>query len=372
MDNNYTTRTVKVQLKLSAEEKESVIATMHKCKVLFQEVIQLCNTLRTANYYTICTPEGYASLRRSFPSIPSMMIQQIVKEGCACVKVWNRKHKDRQWQCAAARTRLSYPINKRTLTIRGSLCTFSSVNARIRTIIEIPDWFRARYGINANDVQAGTVKYIDGVIWLNLLYKVTCVKTTGTSYIGVDRGLYNLVALSDGTIISSKKAVAIKRRYQHLRSKLQQKGTRSAKRHLKSMSGREKRFMSDFNHVVSKQMASRSDVGTYILEDLRGIRNRRKGKKLNSWLSNWPYFEFQYQLEYKCALNGISVEYVDPRYTSQKCSCCGVTDKKSRNRSRYHCLSCGHTDHADINAAKNIRDNYVRSKAEQGASTVQS
>ncbi|MDR1868289.1 MAG: transposase, partial [Treponema sp.] len=51
-----------------------------------------------------------------------------------------------------------------------------------------------------------------------------------------------------------------------------------------------------------------------------------------------------------------------PRYTSQKCNRCGTIDKKSRNKSRYVCKHCGHTDHADVNAAKNIRDKYARSK----------
>ncbi|MDR1867947.1 MAG: transposase, partial [Treponema sp.] len=47
---------------------------------------------------------------------------------------------------------------------------------------------------------------------------------------------------------------------------------------------------------------------------------------------------------------------------SQQCNRCGTIDKKSRNKSRYVCKHCGHRDHADVNAAKNIRDKYARSK----------
>jgi IS605 OrfB family transposase len=173
--------------------------------------------------------------------------------------------------------------------------------------------------------------------------------------------LYNLCALSDGKIISSKKTVAVKRKYQYNRKKLQQKGTRSAKRKLKKLSGREMRFMRDFNHVVTKQLSSH-DVSTYVLENLKGLRNQRKDHKLNSWLSNWSYFQFQSFLEYKCEFNGIEVVYVDPGYTSQKCNVCGVTEKNSRKKSNYICSSCGHIDHIDLNAAKNIRYNYVLSK----------
>ncbi|MBA7587613.1 hypothetical protein ES708_29644 [subsurface metagenome] len=46
---------------------------------------------------------------------------------------------------------------------------------------------------------------------------------------------------------------------------------------------------------------------------------------------------------------------VDAKYTSQKCSCCGNTEKGNRkSREIFKCLNCGHEENADINAAKNI------------------
>ncbi len=141
---------------------------------------------------------------------------------------------------------------------------------------------------------------------------------------------------------------------------MQQVGTSSAKRKLKKLAGKEKRFMQDFNHVVSKKLADNPDVSCYVLENLKGIRKQRKGKKINSWLSNWSYFQFQNFLEYKCAMQQIKIAYVDPRYTSQKCNQCGMINKNNRQKSKYVC-SCGYTNHADINAALNIRDNYALS-----------
>jgi len=118
--------------------------------------------------------------------------------------------------------------------------------------------------------------------------------------------------------------------------------------------------MLDFNHVVSKSMANDQSVKTYVLENLTGIRAKRKGKKLNSWLSNWSFFQFQSLLEYKCSFEGVRVAYVDPRYTSQKCNQCGTIEKTNRHKSKYTCF-CGYSNHSDINAALNIRDNYVLS-----------
>ena len=50
------------------------------------------------------------------------------------------------------------------------------------------------------------------------------------------------------------------------------------------------------------------------------------------------------------------VGYVDPRYTSQRCNCCGYIDRSNRNGDEFKCKKCGYTEGADFNASKNIRD----------------
>jgi putative transposase len=59
--------------------------------------------------------------------------------------------------------------------------------------------------------------------------------------------------------------------------------------------------------------------------------------------------------EQKSMTNGGQVVYINPKFTSQTCSCCGVIDKKSRiSQSKFVCVHCGYTLNADINAALNI------------------
>lgn len=361
---NYTIRTVKLALQLSDEDYLSVLDTCKAINSLYTSVVQSCNNKQCVNYYSMATPVMYASFRELNPNIPSMLVQQVIKEACTNTRQFNTKHTKHKWTFKGIRNKLSYPLNKRTLSCRGNLISFSTCVNRVRVLSELPQWFVEKYNVQLKDFQAADIKIVKSKVYLCLSFRVpVTVENNGNTIIGIDRGLYNVCTLSDGTRISSKQAVAVKRKYQYLRTKLQQKGTRSAKRHLKKISGREKRFMSDFNHKLTKQLASRINVSAYILEDLSNIRKKRKGKKLNSWLSNWSYYQFEQQLKYKCELQNISIFFVDPRYTSQKCSCCGTIDKKSRVRSKYHCVSCGYTEHADINAAINIRDNYVRSKA---------
>jgi hypothetical protein len=75
-------------------------------------------------------------------------------------------------------------------------------------------------------------------------------------------------------------------------------------------------------------------------------------------------------LSYKAPEYGVAVVYVDPRYTSQRCSKCGHTSRKNRpSRERFVCEKCKHTEHADLNAAKNIAANWSTSQ-QNGAPPV--
>uniref|UniRef100_UPI001C9D341C zinc ribbon domain-containing protein n=1 Tax=Actinokineospora xionganensis TaxID=2684470 RepID=UPI001C9D341C len=47
---------------------------------------------------------------------------------------------------------------------------------------------------------------------------------------------------------------------------------------------------------------------------------------------------------------------VDRRFTSQRCSACGIVDREAReSQAAYRCRSRGFAANADVNAALNIR-----------------
>lgn len=369
-DHNF--RTVKIPLELSEDQRDLVLKTMESCKHFFNYAVKACCESKTHNYFKMAEKGKYAIYRGLFPELPSVLIGSVLKEACRAVKNWNYRHKKEQWKCSVAQTSYWYPLNKAGISRRNDLTSIASIGGRIRLLCSIPNWFVDRYKINTNSVYCGKIHLTKTGIYLCLTYYIWTKQSAGDQIIGVDRGLYNLCALSDGTIFSSKRAVAIKRKYQYLRSKLKQKGTRSAKRHLRAMCGREKRFMQDFDHCVTKQLASRTDVGIYVLEDLSGVREKPVNEKVRHWLNEWSYYRFEAQLRYKCAFEGIDVVFVKPQYTSQQCSACGNIDKNSRKKSRYRCKSCGHTENADVNAAKNIRDKYVRNKRNRVLPVTQS
>jgi len=84
-------------------------------------------------------------------------------------------------------------------------------------------------------------------------------------------------------------------------------------------------------------------------------KNVRAKSGLNKSILDQGCSEFKRQIKYKIEwLGGVYVE-VDPSYTSQRCSSCENIDKNSRRtQSKFCCISCGYTENADINAAKNI------------------
>jgi putative transposase len=84
-------------------------------------------------------------------------------------------------------------------------------------------------------------------------------------------------------------------------------------------------------------------------------RNVRAKAGLNKSILDQGWFEFQRQLDYKQEWMGGSLMEVDARHTSQRCSCCGYTEKGNRkSQAEFECLSCGVEQHADVNAARNI------------------
>ncbi|GIV98429.1 MAG: transposase [Herpetosiphonaceae bacterium] len=184
----------------------------------------------------------------------------------------------------------------------------------------------------------------------------------GDAVLGVDLGIVNLATDSDGETYSGAQGERVRQRYQRRRAALQSVGTKSAKRRLKKISGKQRRFQSNINHTIAKQLV-RKAKGTrraLALEDLTHIRKRTEQtvrKSARAKLSNWSFNQLRRYISYKAQMCGVRVLLVDPRSTSQTCNRCGTVDKRNRpNQPTFRCVGCGHTNLADVNAACTIRD----------------
>jgi putative transposase len=183
------------------------------------------------------------------------------------------------------------------------------------------------------------------------------------NYIGVDRNTTGHCAVCamphNGKVYKlGKKAFHIHRKYKKIRKHLQEK---NAKKALKKLRHREKNIIRDINHKISKKivdLALENKCGIK-LEKLEGIRKRgekktkvnKTGESFKSSINTWEFYQLQSMIEYKSKICGVPVVFVDPHYTSQRCSRCKTIG--TRNHKKFSCL-CGHVDHADSNAAFNI------------------
>jgi putative transposase len=77
---------------------------------------------------------------------------------------------------------------------------------------------------------------------------------------------------------------------------------------------------------------------------------------------NGSFFTLQKRVERHAYNRGIPVMYVNPAYTSRRCSRCGEFGR--RTQKKFECPACGFVAHADVNAAFNIALSPVR-RAEQ-------
>jgi IS605 OrfB family transposase len=111
------------------------------------------------------------------------------------------------------------------------------------------------------------------------------------------------------------------------------------------------------NHIISKELVN-LPYSVFVLEKLSKMK-KNKGKKFNRRIANWSYYQLEQLMVYKAEALGKVIEYVDPRYTSQRCNSCGHIARKNRDGSIFECEKCGHKDGADLNAAKNIRDLWL-------------
>ena len=85
-------------------------------------------------------------------------------------------------------------------------------------------------------------------------------------------------------------------------------------------------------------------------------RKVRAKSGLNKAILDQGWYEFRRQLDYKLFWKGGMLVEVNPRHTSQRCSCCGHTAKENRlSQAIFKCLACGYEENADVNAAKNIK-----------------
>ncbi len=208
-----------------------------------------------------------------------------------------------------------------------------------------------------NPKSATLSKNRQGDYYINIVVEVpTQPRNQTPKVLGVDVGLRDIASTSTGKSWNGKQLRETRAKFARVRASIQSKRTKSSKRLLRRLSGRERRFQKWVNHNISKQLvAEAKDFGVIAFEDLTGIRQRAKVRKSQRREHNsWAFYQLRLLTDYKANIAGIDLILVDPRYTSKTCNCCKVIG--NRNGKNFSCVNklCGWVGDADHNGALNI------------------
>lgn len=198
--------------------------------------------------------------------------------------------------------------------------------------------------------------------------------------VGIDRGVANTLALSTGEMLSVPAQLEILERRQRGAQKVLARRKRGSNRRAKAarrvaaLAAKQARMRRDWQHKATNSISAR--FGRVVMEDLRvkdmtasaSEMHIRQKAGLNRSILNQGWGAFASILAYKLEERGGSLVLVDPAYTSQACSECGIVDRESRkSQAAFVCQHCGFRAHADHNAAINIlRRNTASMRVEDG------
>ncbi len=391
-------RTVVVQLNPTSEQATHLARTLQEhtacfnavCREGFENGYNNGVELHKATYYP---------LRAQYPDLPAQLVCAARVKATEAVKsalTWKQKHAARypklvekckkqdkpvptfkpvccpeSKQCPVRYDQRSYWVKWESLT--ASLAT---VAGRIEVGFQVP-----RHAVEyiGSKVCSADLCERNGRYFLHIVVSIPApvVPPTGET-IGVDLGLNHPAVTSNRQFLGDRRWKEQERRIFRLKRKLQAKGTRSAKRHLRKLSKKQFRQRRDHDHVLSKRIVQNATPGsTLVLENLTNIREtstvgrgkHNKNVSTKRRFHNWSFAQFHGFLSYKAEARGIEVVKVDPRHTSQTCRRCGYQARNNRrSQSLFLCRKCGYCLNADLNASYNIAKKY--SLADFGTSLV--
>lgn len=206
--------------------------------------------------------------------------------------------------------------------------------------------------------------------------------------VGLDLGVAKDVATSDDgfftrpdvtTLVKKRKAAQKAmnrsrlqagkdgRRFWESKRYQQRKATAAA------LSAKIARIGEDFRHQTTSKLVDGYDL--IVIEDLM-VRNMTRSaagtitnpgtrvaqkRGLNRGLASAAPAQIRSMLEYKAAAAGVTLLAVPAHHTSQQCNPCGhIAPENRESQAVFRCTQCGHTAHADTNAAANIRDRGLK------------
>ena len=350
-------KTVKIKLLLNNEQSKLL-------KVMSNEYITAVNALvqsmvDAGKSITYSSKDFTANLPSAVKAQCSLDAKSIFKKYTKNLKANAKKETDKQKE-------IKVPILKKPIAV------WNNQNYAIKIgYISFPVWLDGKstrilvkavitdYQANLISNKLGTLRITQklGKYIAQIAVDVEPIQPSGTIAMGIDLGLkIPAVAVTEEGkakfVGNGRQNKYIKRKHRATRKKL---GKLKKQKAINKLDNKEQRWMQDTDHKVSRQLvnfAKDNNVAVIRLEKLAGIRQTaRTSRKNEKNLHTWSFYRLAMFIEYKAILEGIKVEYVNPKYTSQSCPACRKLNK-AKDR-KYQC-GCGYKKHRDMVGAINI------------------
>ncbi len=355
-------RTIRILLKPMKEQVDALHETMTQFTESFNAVCRTGWEQHNGNAYTLHRLT-YRDCKTALPNLVSdLHIQARQKASEAVRSAIVREKKGLRAGCPhSTLCPPRYNLHTFTLDWKKGIVNLATTHGRAKVVFTLPKY--AKYAVGCPTATADLI-YRKDRFFLHVVIKLSDIEfVSNGKAIGVDLGVTRPAVSSDNRFHGDKHMKEVSKQIFRLRRELQAKGTKSAKRHLRSLAGREQRFRRDCDHVISASIIRDIEPGTTIvLENLTNIRNRVKvyHGEASRRLHSWSFVQLKSFLEYKAEAKGCQIVTIDPRKTSQRCSRCGYIYRGNRkSQSEFLCRKCGFQLNADLQASRNIRDKYL-------------
>ena len=294
----------------------------------------------------------YKKIREEYPKLNSAVLQQTIRHLDGVIKsyrTWKKKNKNTKFP----------KVDNIHIHLRNDMFFFEW-NEKSKSFDAWLRIFRKHFPLKLCKYHKKSLKnfkkvlgssiYIDksGTLCLRLVFETEVeISEQPRKAIGIDIGIERPIVCSDGKMFGNGKLIRHKK-LEYAKKRARQQSRKQEIFHKQS------RWTADINHKLSRQLINHcllKGVSVLCLEKLAGTHlSNKKGRRYS-----WAFNDLLTKIRYKARHAGLSVVNVNPAYTSQTCSSCGLKSKDNRkSQSLFLCSYCGLKKNADVNASINI------------------
>lgn len=345
-------RSVKCSIKFATRHKKQ------KLESIFQEYGRVCNFF--IQRFWIESPSK-SELLKDVINLPETWLSARLRKVAAREAIDMIQAVKQRWRSNPSKIKIPLHRGKR-MSVSSTIADLqpskkSSFDAWLhlasignKTIIDIPIKYHKQFN-RWNNKGRRLNAYIITNDYVQFVFEIeTESKKTSGKLIGVDTGIKALASTSDGKQFGRDVETYIER------IKRCKYGSKNQKRRRNAL----KQYI---NETVKEVIDENPQL--VVVEKLSNLNHktklkRRLSKNMRRTLGSWNYRYWLSRLQMATEENRVCFRQVPSAYTSQRCSNCGHTERRNRSGEVFKCLKCDHSENADINAAINILQRFLR------------